>query len=87
MREFRVAMALAAVFLGGSALVHAETGYDAWLRYAPLGAVARVPYARLPTAVFAPVEIPGDRLGKAGTPARRARHAGQDSAPRGIRPA
>lgn len=58
MREFRVAMALAAVFLGGSALVHAETGYDAWLRYAPLGAVARVPYARLPTAVFAPGKSP-----------------------------
>ena len=57
MRELRVAVVFAAVVLGG-ALVHAETGYDAWLRYPPLDSAAMASYARLPAIVFAPGKSP-----------------------------
>lgn len=38
-----------AVFAG---IARAETGYDAWLRYAPIDQVARKTYAHLPAAIF-----------------------------------
>ncbi len=41
---------LLVLFLGAHC-VHAETGYDAWLRYAPLAGIARAPYASLPASV------------------------------------
>jgi alpha-glucuronidase len=36
----------------------AETGYDAWLRYAPLGRAAAVPYAALPAVIVTAGESP-----------------------------
>jgi len=50
----RCACAIAAFALGSvlTPPVCAETGYDAWLRYAPLDPAAAKQYARLPVAVF-----------------------------------
>ncbi len=47
MRIFIVLYALAAL-----ALAHAETGYDAWLRYHPLDPASRAIYTNLPATVF-----------------------------------
>jgi len=56
MNRFLSVGLLGAVLLGGGAALalHADTGQDAWLRYAPLGAVARAKYETLPAALVAP---------------------------------
>ena len=38
--------------------LRAETGHDAWLRYAPLDSSAKALYGRLPAAVFATSSSP-----------------------------
>src|SRR5215472_2749420 len=44
-------MAVCGVVAMGAALAHAETGAEAWLRYAPLPDAERVKYASLPASV------------------------------------
>ena len=56
MNRFLSVGLLGAVLLGGGAApaLQAETGQDAWLRYAPLETVARAKYETLPAAVVVP---------------------------------
>ena len=56
MNRFLSVGILGAVLLGGGAAtaLQAETGQDAWLRYAPLDKVARAKYQALPTALVVP---------------------------------
>jgi alpha-glucuronidase len=44
-------VALLALLALGASPAHAETGYDGWLRYAPVPASTRVQYAALPRTV------------------------------------
>src|SRR5215469_7356911 len=45
-------IAVCGVVAMGTALAHAETGAEAWLRYAPLPDAERAKYASLPASVF-----------------------------------
>ena len=47
-------MILAVWMLAGTVrFAHGETGQDAWLRYAPMGAIERAKYEALPATVVA----------------------------------
>ena len=56
MNRFLSVGLLGAVLLGGGAApaLQAETGQDAWLRYAPLESAARATYEALPAAAVVP---------------------------------
>jgi alpha-glucuronidase len=61
MNRFLKVGILGVVLLGGGTApaLQADTGQDAWLRYAPLGSVARAQYEALPAALVVPEDSAG----------------------------